>query len=494
MADDISSIPSVIDGFTSVQRKVMYAAFKKNWKKEIKVREFASVVSQLTAYPQDPFSPNGPNGPLQQTIIGLAQSFVCSNNINYLEPHGNFGSRLQGGSDAAAGSFIYTKLSPLASRIFHTVDEALLTYNVDNGKTIEPELYMPIIPTILVNGADNVHIGWRQSIPKYNPEDIIANIRRRMRGSSKSDMLRMKPWYRGWKGEIQSIDRTRGKYRCIGKIDRKGINQLEITELPVRVWTQDFENTLENILKAELPSSVNGFTDLSAHDKVHFVISLDDRSMKRALKKGLIEQFKLSTINSSTNFVALNSQGQTQVYDTELDILEEFYLVRLSFYEKRKQYLLSELQKDLDKINNQLRFIQMLSEGKLPLVKSKAQLVSELQRLNFKPVPTDVKSTKKRKLRPSEAEDHDESVQDRFSDYDYLLGLTVWCMTQEHAEQLQKQIAGKQSEIAELSKKSPEDLWEADLEDLVAEWKDQLQRDLIQEQRAPCQTCSNRRR
>lgn len=490
MADDISSIPSVIDGLTLVQRKVLHTAFKKNLKNDMKVHEFASVVSHLTAYHhENPFSPNGT---LQQTIIGLAQSFVGSNNINFLEPNGKFGSRLQGGSDAAEGRFIYTKLSPLAGRIFHTVDEALLTYNVDKGKTIEPELYMPIIPTILVNGADDVHWGWKRSITKYNPEDIIANLRRRIRGSSKSDMVRMKPWYRGWKGEMQSIGRTGNNYRCIGKIDRTSTIELEITELPVRVWTQSFKSTLENILKTELSSSLTAYTDLSTHDKVHFNVSLFDENMSVALGKGLVEQFELSTMISSTNLVALNSQGQIQGYDTELDILEEFYLVRLSFYEKRKQSLLGELQKDLDKVSNQLRFIQLLSEGKLPLMKSKVELVTELQRLNFKPVPTDVKSMKKRKLKPSGAEDHNENVQDGASDYDYLLGLTVWCMSQEHAEQLHKQIAGEQSEIAELSKKSPEDLWEADLEDLAAEWNDELQRDLVQGQRAPCQICSNR--
>ncbi|KAF1356222.1 DNA topoisomerase [Delphinella strobiligena] len=371
---------------------------------------------------------------LHETIIGLAQDFVGSNNINYLEPIGNSGSRLQGGRDAAEAHLLNTKLSPWARRIFHTVDEALLTYNTVNGKTIEPELYMPLVPTILVNGADDFHVGWKRSIPKYNPEDIIANLRRRMRGSSKSDMM----------------------YR---QINQKGTNEVEITDQPVRVWTEDFKDTLDNILKAEFPSSVRSLADLDRYDKIRLVISLDDQSMRRALGKGLVEQFEMSTMISSANLVALNMEGQIQSYDTELDILEEFYLVRIAFYKKRKQYLLGEVQNVLDKICNQLRFIQILSKGEIALMRSKAELVAELQRLNFKCIPASVKATKKRKLEPSGADKHDENMQDGASSCEYLLGMIVWCLTQEHAEQLRKLIVEKQFEIAELSKRSPEKIY-----------------------------------
>jgi DNA topoisomerase-2 len=88
MADNQRSIPSVIDGFKPGQRKVLYTCFRRNLKKDVKVVELAGSVSGLTAYSYGETS-------LQQTIVGLAQNFVGSNNINCLEPSGNFGSRLQ---------------------------------------------------------------------------------------------------------------------------------------------------------------------------------------------------------------------------------------------------------------------------------------------------------------------------------------------------------------------------------------------------------------
>ena len=167
--------------------------------------ELAGSVSGLTAYAYGDAS-------LQQTIIGLAQNFVGSNNINCLEPDGSFGSRLQGGNDAASARYIYTSLSPFARKIFHAADEPLLTYNMDDGKTIEPEMYIPTVPMILINGADGIGTGWSSSIPNYRPEDVVANLKRRMAGSSKEDMLPMLPWFRGWSGEVEDIGADRFRF------------------------------------------------------------------------------------------------------------------------------------------------------------------------------------------------------------------------------------------------------------------------------------------
>ncbi|KAI5298687.1 DNA topoisomerase 2, partial [Ascosphaera atra] len=149
MADNIRSIPSVVDGFKPGQRKVMYACLKKNIRKDIKVYELGGYVSAETAYQHGDAS-------MQQTIVALAQDFVGSNNVNLLEPSGNFGSRLQGGQDAASARYIYTRLTPFARRVFHQADDALLTYNVDEGQRIEPETYVPVVPMLLINGAEGI--------------------------------------------------------------------------------------------------------------------------------------------------------------------------------------------------------------------------------------------------------------------------------------------------------------------------------------------------
>ena len=386
MADNMRSIPSVMDGFKPGQRKVLYTCFRRNLKKDVKVVELSGSVSGLTAYSYGDVS-------LQQTIVGMAQNFVGSNNINTLEPSGNFGSRLQGGQDAASARYIYTRLSPFARRIFHQADEALLTYNTDDGKTIEPEMYVPIVPMILINGADGIGTGWSTSIPNYKPEDIIDNLIRRMDGDSKDAMLPMTPWFRGWTGEVEPLGEERFKFS--GTVADSGDNEVEITELPVRLWTQDFKDRLEEILKAEkVPSFIKDYTEYNTPAKVHFIIKMEEKKMKECADK-LDELFKLTKTMATTNLVAFDAQGRIHKYATPLDIMEEFYQVRLRFYQKRKQYLLNEMRKELERLTNQARFVKMIIDGKLIVSKKKkAALVAELHKLGFTRFPkvTDAKN------------------------------------------------------------------------------------------------------
>ena len=328
MADNMRSIPSVIDGFKPGQRKVLYTCFRRNLKKDVKVVELAGSVSGLTAYAYGETS-------LQQTIVGLAQTFVGSNNINCLEPSGNFGSRLQGGQDSASARYIYTRLSPFARKIFMAADEPLLTYNTDDGKTIEPQAYVPVVPMILVNGANGIGTGWSSTIPNYNPHEIVDNLKRRMETDTKDSMERMEPWFRSWTGTTEKMSADR--YKFTGTITQTGDNEVQVTELPIRMWTQDFKNWLEEVIKGDkAPSWIKDYTEYNTPDKVHFIIKLEDKHMADALAKTLEESFKLTQSIATSNLVAFDGQGRIQKYANELDILEEFYHIRLDFYRKRK--------------------------------------------------------------------------------------------------------------------------------------------------------------
>ena len=155
----------------------------------MQVAQLAGYVSEHSAYHHGEQS-------LQSSIVGLAQNFIGSNNINLLEPRGQFGSRLQGGKDAASARYVFTRLSPLARKIFPRADDALLSYLNDDGQQIEPEWYMPILPLILVNGGEGIGTGWSSFVANYNPRDLVNNLKRMMR-AEESEV--MHPWYRGFK-------------------------------------------------------------------------------------------------------------------------------------------------------------------------------------------------------------------------------------------------------------------------------------------------------
>ncbi|KAH3368152.1 DNA topoisomerase 2 [Aspergillus fumigatus] len=469
MADNQRSIPSVVDGLKPGQRKVLYTCFRRNLRKDMKVVELAGHVSGMTAYQHGDAS-------LQQTIVGLAQTFVGSNNINCLEPSGNFGSRLQGGQDCASARYIYTRLSPFARRVFHAADDPLLTYNEDDGKKIEPEVYVPVVPMILINGADGIGTGWSSSIPNYNPEDIVDNLKRLMDGQP---VKPMQPWFRGFTGEVTALGGDRFKFS--GIIKETGDKEVEITELPIRTWTQDFKDKLEEIIKAEkTPSFIKDYKDYNTHTKVHFVIQMDEKNLQSAREEGLEEKFKLSKTIATTNLVAFDPEGRITKYASVDDILKEFYAVRLKFYERRKQYQLNELQKELDKLTNQARFVQMIIDGDLVISKKKKPaLVAELKKHGFKAFPKVIDAVKAGEDAPVVEEEEDESGNDETevlsSAYDYLLGMPLWSLTHERVEKLRRQIGEKEVEIDALIKLSKEDIWKRDLDDFINEWRFQLE-------------------
>jgi DNA topoisomerase-2 len=169
-ADLERSIPSAVDGLKPGQRKILFCAFKRGLTSDVKVAQLAGYVSEHSAYHHGEAS-------LQGAIVGLAQDFVGSNNVNLLVPSGQFGTRLLGGKDAASARYIYTRLAPTTRSLFHPADDALLHYLEEEGQSIEPSWYVPLIPTALVNGADGIGTGWSTFVPNFNPRDLIASIR-----------------------------------------------------------------------------------------------------------------------------------------------------------------------------------------------------------------------------------------------------------------------------------------------------------------------------
>jgi DNA topoisomerase II len=335
MADNMRSIPSIADGLKPGQRKVIYACFKRNLIKDQKVIELAGYVSEQTAYHHGEVS-------LQQTIIGLAQNFVGSNNVNCLEPSGNFGSRLAGGSDAASPRYIHTRLSPFARKVFSPLDEPNLDHQFEDGKKIEPRVYAPIIPMVLVNGADGIGTGWSTSIPNYNPIDIVNNLKRRMgrfEGLEGEEMPfePMQPWFRGWKGTPEVADANRFKFNGIIFQDDKNPNEVVVTELPIRMWTDDFKARLEEIISGTKGAVfIKDYKEFNDHKNVHFIIQMDEKHMKDILAEGLHERFKLNKQIATSNLVAFDTTGRIRKYEKVEDIMEEYYHYRMQMYTERK--------------------------------------------------------------------------------------------------------------------------------------------------------------
>ncbi|KAK5780806.1 hypothetical protein RI543_001931 [Arxiozyma heterogenica] len=476
LADNIRSIPSVLDGFKPGQRKVMFSCFKFNIKNEIKVAQLGPKVAEATAYHHGEQS-------LAQTIIGLAQNFVGSNNINLLMPNGAFGTRATGGKDAAAARYIFTQLNKLTRKIFHPADDPLFKYVQEDEMTVEPEWYLPVIPMVLVNGCEGIGTGWSTNIPPFNPLDIVDNIRNLMAGR---ELKEMHPWFKGWNGSMEKIENLR--YRMYGRIEQVGPNKLEITELPARTWTSTIkEHLLLGLGGTEKTKPWIKDMEEQHSNNIKFIITLTDEEMKKTKKVGFYERFKLISPISLQNMVAFDPRGKIKKYDSVNDILTEFYYVRLEYYQKRKDYMSERLQWQVEKYSYQVKFIKMIIDKELTVTnKPRKIIIQELQDLGFPRINKDGKphygsideqvdldGIDEDEDEGEEREEEDVNVgsteiingpEEIYGTYEYLLGMRIWSLTKERYEKLLKQKQEKEVELEELLKLSASDLWNIDLD------------------------------
>ena len=233
------SIPNLVDGFKTSLRKIIFSAFKKNLINEIKVAQFAGYVSEHSCYHHGEMS-------LNKAIVGLAQEYVGSNNINTLLPLGQFGTRLEGGKDSASERYIFTKLNKITRAIFPKQDEAVLNYLDDDGTKVEPEYYAPIIPMILVNGGKGIGTGFSYEGLSYNVIQIIKYCKNKLKKGNK--IIKIQPYYEGFKGDIIKLDNGR-KYLFKGKYETVSYDTIKITELPIGTWTTPYKAFLEKLME-----------------------------------------------------------------------------------------------------------------------------------------------------------------------------------------------------------------------------------------------------
>jgi len=287
-------------------------------------------------------------------------------------------------------------MSPLARHIFSEHDDPVLTYLMDDNKLIEPEWYIPILPMVLVNGADGIGTGWMTKIPNYNPRDIVKNLKRMLEGKDPKDMV---PWFKNFRGTIESIDNQR--YVVNGEIANLSDTKVEVTELPVRTWTNSYKEMLEGLLQGteKVPACITDYKDYNTDTTVKFIISMTEEKIRAAERdKGLHSFFKLQTTMSTTSMVLFDHLGCLKKYETVEEILREFYDLRLKMYEKRKAYMVGSLAGEAKKLSNQARFILEKCDGSLKVENKKKQLmIDELSRRGYDSDP--VKAWKKSQVK-----------------------------------------------------------------------------------------------
>jgi DNA topoisomerase-2 len=362
------SIPNIMDGLKRSLRKILFSAFKKRLTTDIKVSQFSGYVSEHSGYHHGEAS-------LNAAIVGMAQDFVGSNNVNLLVPNGQFGSRLLGGKDSASERYIYTKLHTITRCIFPEADDKVLTFLEDDGLTVEPLYYAPIIPMILVNGGKGIGTGFSTSIPCFNPLTIIRYLKERLTGTTVMTDADFIPYYEGFTGTIvRCSGSTDGKFIVSGKYEVVGEDRICITELPVGTWTEDYKEFLDGLAQPtvdkdgkRVPSVIKDYEDLYTKTSVNFPIVLHPGQLHTLTRDNIMSMFKLTNTISTSNMHLFDVDDKLKKYANVIEIIDEYFAKRLMVYTDRKRHIVQIYALQLMILSNRERYIQSIISGELDL-------------------------------------------------------------------------------------------------------------------------------
>ncbi len=428
------SIPSMTDGLKESQRKIIFSAFKRRLlynDKSIKVAQFSGYVAEHSSYHHGEQN-------LVDTTIKLAQTFVGSNNIPLFFNEGQFGSRVKNGDDAASGRYLFTKLNLPTRTIFRPEDDDFLKDRIEEGETVEKEFYVPIVPMILINGCSaGIGSGFSSSVPSYKLEDIITQINNWL---DKKEFDEIKPWYRGFKGNIIVDGKrviTEGVYE---KVKEK---TYKVTELPIGKSNISIDKYEEFLKKLQEEKKITSFSSNCTESIVDFTINVtDDFEVSH-------KSLNLTDNVYTSNMVLFDPSNKIKKYESVQHILDEFCNVRHSLYEVRKEGIVKSMEEELLYLRNKIKFIGEIINNTISLKeRDDESLNKEL-------------TTKKYALKDGS--------------YDYLLNIQVRSMTSKRVKELQDKETDLKHQLERYRIKTIKDIWRGEMDELVKDYNKWLE-------------------
>ena len=340
-------------------------------------------------------------------------------------------------------------MNQLIYDIIPTADFPVLTYCDDDGTLVEPEWYAPIIPLSLCNGSQGIGTGFSHRGLSYNPLDLSAYLKKRLQNPAEEigDIL---PYYEGFTGEILKIEPT--KYLIKGKYEIVNSKTIRITELPVGTWTTPYKNDLEYMMadkdrkgKKKTPI-IKKFRDLCTDALVEFEVTFDEKKLTSMMNKYtehgcsvLEKKLKLYTTVTTTNMHMFNSKQQLRKFNNVGEIIDEYFPVRYAVYQRRKEYMLNMMEKQITLLSNKVRFISEQCDDVIDLRRKKKQQVIELL-----------------KSRGYDVIDGDEN-------YKYLREMRMEDVEEENMEKLKKKLDDLKTEYELLKITTIEEIWTDEL-------------------------------
>lgn len=427
--DNLRKIGSISDGLKNSGRKIIYTMLDKNIKDKTKVARLASTIAEHTEYL------HGELG-LAGVMVNLAQNFVGANNIPFIQRDGNFGTRHK--PAAAAPRYIKTRKEDYLDKIYMKEDYPVLIKQKFEGINIEPRYLVPIIPMLLVNGSEGISTGFSQKILPRSSKTIVSELTKILKGTKKLENVNLgNPHWNGFEGEIIEDVETKGKWLVHGKMKLENKNTIKISEVPIGFTLDKYVEILDLL---EDKNVIQSYQDKSDNDIYNFNIKVRRDFLDKYKGDKLYDKLKLIK-SISENYTCIDQNNRIKVYNNAEEIFIDYFNLRLSFYEKRKEHLLEKQKRDIEILNSRYLFIKGVVDNRIIVNnKSKKDIINQLDKV-------------------------DKIVKENDT-YDYLLKMSIYSLTKEKLEEIKNKVKEAKDFVKELKDKTYNEMWLDDLSNI----------------------------
>jgi len=421
------AIPSVVDSFKPTHRKIIHVCsniWKNGTEKPLKVFQLAGKVAS------DAFYHHG-NQSLENAIITMAQKF--KNNSPLLDEVGQFGSLRS--PQAGAPRYIGTKLNTNFKLLYKDFD--LLEYKEEEGESIEPKYFLPVIPTILINGSSGISVGFSTNILNRDVKSITDAC---VKVLSDKKISEIKPSLNGFTGDFIQDSDNHKRWIIRGRFQRVNTSTVRITELPPSMTYEKYEEILDKLCDNK---DIVSYDD-NCKDNIDYTIKFTRSDLEKLDDEKLVKLLKLEEASTEI-FSTLDEFGKLKIFENSSDIIEYFVNFRLTYYHKRKAFMLNKMQHELKILSNRGRFIKAILDEKLKVNGvSKSVIIEGIEEMGL------------------------EKIDDS---YDYLLRMPIYSLTKELFEKLKEDFTAKKADIKTLEETDPKDMYLEDLNELKKKFK-----------------------
>lgn len=410
------AIPSAIDGFKMVHRKLVYSMLLEPVGHKKKLVDISSI-SKFGYH----------HGESSAASAAITLTADWNNNCPVFTGYGNFGSRLI--QEAAAPRYIFASLSPEFKKIF--IDEEVAPKSIDEENP-EPIHYLPIIPWVLVNGISGIAVGFATDILPRSIKELTDATKKCLKNPTKflSENNPIAPTFPHFRGKISQESETGLSWSTSGIIDFIGKNTYKISELPIGYDRESYVTLLNKLLDTD---KIKDYDDDCSEAGFGFTIKVTG-AQKEQIDKDPISYFKLKKTHSE-NLTTLGHDGKLKLFKSVAELIHYFCEYRTNKFGDKIAYDKNKLSVEISNLTDKVKFIQDVVDDAIPLKQtSKAEMLEHIAK---RITPSDYGKT--------------------------FVNIPLYSCTTDEVEKLSKTIESKKQELLELEKMTSEKLFEQKL-------------------------------